>query len=193
MSTPESSKVKFGLKNCHYSIITEVETNGVYTVTYATPVALVGGVSLNMDPEGEESKIYADDRVYYSQETNQGYTGSLEIVNVPDHFLENVLMQKRDADGVLFEHKDAKAKNIALMFELDGDTTKTRYLFYKIVPGRFKIGAKTKTDSTEPVTDTLNIKALEALDTGYIKAKSIQGDAGYDTWYQTVHAFKAGA
>ena len=53
---------------------------------------------------------------------------------------------------------------------------KTRYLFYKVVPGRFKIGSKTKTNATDPVTDTISIEAMESPDTGYIKAKSAKGE-----------------
>lgn len=188
------NKVKFGLKNCHYSTRTETETNGTYTVTYGTPVPILGAVSLDMDPKGDKTEFFADDRVYHSETTNQGYTGNLEMANIPDSFLESVLSQVKDADGALFEHRDAKPKDIALMFEIDGDKTKTRYLFYKVVPGRFKIGSKTKTNSAEPVTDTVGIEALESPDTGYIKAKCAKGDSAYDTWYQEVHVFKqAGA
>lgn len=185
------NKVKFGLKNCHYAIRTETEANGIYTVTYGTPVPILGAVSLDMDPKGDKTEIFADDRVYHSETTNQGYTGNLEITNVPDSFLEAVLSQVKDADGAMFEHKDAKPKDIALLFEIDGDSTKTRYLFYKVKPGRFKIGSKTKTNSAEPVTDTVGIEALESPDTGYIKAKCSKGDSAYDTWYQKVHSFKA--
>lgn len=184
------NKVKFGLKNCHYAIRTETEADGIYTVAYGTPVAILGAVSLDMDPKGDKGDFFADDRVYHTETTNQGYTGNLEIANVPDSFLETVLSQIKDADGVIFEHKDGKPKDIALMFEIDGDKAKTRYLFYKVVPGRFKIGSKTKTNATDPVTDTISIEAMESPDTGYIKAKSVKGDSAYDTWYQTVHVFK---
>lgn len=185
------NKVKFGLKNCHYATMTETEVAGIYTVAYETPVPLLGAVTLDMDPKGDKGDFFADDRAYHTETTNQGYSGNLEIANVPDSFLQTVLGQIKDSEGAIFEHKDAKINNMALMFEIDGDKTKTRYLFYKVVPGRFKIGSKTKTNATDPVTDTISIEAMESPDTGYIKAKSVKGDVAYDSWYQAVHVFKA--
>ena len=56
---PELSenKVEFGLKNFHYSVLTQ-DTAGI---TYATPVGIPGAVSLTIDAVGDINKYYADD------------------------------------------------------------------------------------------------------------------------------------
>ena len=52
----ETNKVKFGIKNCYYSVITE-DDNG--QVTYGTPVAFKGAVSLSLDASGgDPEKFY---------------------------------------------------------------------------------------------------------------------------------------
>ena len=65
-------KVKFGISNVYYSVITETN-NGI---TYATPVRLPGAVSFSADPEGESTPFYADNIVYYQSVSNQGYSGA---------------------------------------------------------------------------------------------------------------------
>ena len=55
-----ANKIKYGLKNVYYAKITE-GTGG--TITYGTPVAIPGAVSMSLDAQGEISKFYADNIV----------------------------------------------------------------------------------------------------------------------------------
>jgi phi13 family phage major tail protein len=178
-----SNKIKFGLKNVHYAVITE--TDG--TITYGTPEPIPGAVNLTLDAAGESVQFYADDRVYFEENTNDGYTGNLEIALIPDDFRKDVLGEIEDANGALIENKDAKAKHFALLFEFDGDAKKTRHVLYYVLASRPSVAGATTTNIKEPQTETLNITARPAPDTGDVKAKVPQGEAAYDDFYTAVY------
>lgn len=67
-------KVKFGIKNVHYALLTD-ET----TPTFETPVAIPGAVSLSLEANGDSSSFHADDMQYFVTIVNNGYTGDLEV------------------------------------------------------------------------------------------------------------------
>ena len=178
-----SNKVKFGLKNVHYAVVTE--TDGV--ITYDTPKSIPGAVNLTLDAAGESVQFYADDSVYFEDNTNDGYTGSLEMALIPDDFRVDVLGDELDANGALIENKDAKAKHFALLFEFDGDAKKTRHVLYYVFASRPSISGSTRTNTKEPQTETMNITARPAPDTGDVKAKVPQGSDAYDTFFDEVY------
>jgi len=182
-----SNKVKFGLKNVHYAVITETVTDGEVSIAYDTPVAIPGAVNLTLDAAGESVQFYADDRVYFEENTNDGYTGNLEIALIPDDFRKDVLGEVEDAKGALIENKDAKAKHFALLFEFDGDAKKTRHVLYYVLASRPSVAGATTTNTKEPQTETLNITARPAPDTGDVKAKVPQGSNAYDTFFGDVY------
>jgi len=178
-----NNKVKFGLKNVHYAVITETDGG----ITYGKPESIPGAVNLTLDAAGESVQFYADDSVYYEENTNDGYTGSLEMALIPDDFRKDVLGEIEDANGALIENKDAKAKHFALMFEFDGDAKKTRHVLYYVLASRPSVSGSTRTNTKEPQTETLNITARPAPDTGDVKAKVPQGEAAYDDFYTAVY------
>ncbi len=179
------NKVKFGLKNVHYAVITENEGS----ITFATPVKLPGAVSLSLSAKGDKSEFYADDILYFGASANQGYEGSLELALIPDDFRKDVLGDKADNNGALFEDADAIPKNIALMFEFSGDEKATRHVCYNVAVARPNVESNTKEASIDPKTDTLEVTVSPAVDTGYVKAKIEQGKTGYETFYSSVYTF----
>ena len=74
------NKVVFGLRNAHYSIITEAEGGDI---SYSVPVPLKGAVEISLTPRGDTTDFYADDILYYTTVSNQGYETTLTVANIP--------------------------------------------------------------------------------------------------------------
>lgn len=178
-----SNKIKFGLKNVHYAIVTEAGSE----VQYGTPKHIPGAVNLTLDAAGESVQFYADDIVYYEENTNNGYEGSLEMALIPDEFRVDVLGDEIDDNGAIVETANAKPKKFALLFEFDGDAKKTRHVMYNVLPTRPSVSGATRTNTKEPQTETMNIAARPAIDTGDVKARVKQGETPYDDFYTAVY------
>lgn len=151
-----ANKVKFGLSNVHYAKMTIGEDGAI---TYATPVPIPGAVNLSLEPQGEESPFYADNIKYFNDYANNGYSGDLEMAKIPDSFLKDILGQTIDTNGAVIENAEDKAAHFALMFEVDGDESKKRVVYYNCTASRPSANASTVNETKEPNTDTLTITA----------------------------------
>lgn len=185
---PNTNKVKFGIKNCHYAVGT-VADNG--SITYDTPVALPGAVSLSLEPQGENTPFYADNIVYYMGSANSGYQGDLELALVPDAFKKDVLGFKEDGNGILYEDAGAEVVHFALTFEFSGDKHARRHVMYNCTATRPTVGSTTNNESKEPQTESITITAtsayIPALDADVPKASCNAGDTQYATWNTTIY------
>ena len=184
-----TNKVKFGIKNCYYAVAT-IASNG--SATYDTPVALPGAVSLSLDAQGENTPFYADNIVYYTDVANSGYEGDLELALIPDAFKKDVLGFAEDANDVLYEDADAPVVQFALLFEFSGDKHNKRHVMYNCTASRPSVGSTTKTDSTEPQTETLTITAtsiyVAAISKNVVKARCTETEATqYAAWTEAVY------
>lgn len=184
------SKVKYGLKNVHYAIGT-VASNG--TITYGTPKAFPGAVSLNLDPQGERTVFYADDMEYYVCSNNTGYQGDLEVALVTEDFYQDILGEYKDAKSVLVEKADVEAVHFALLGEFTEDVNARRWCLYNCVAGRPSTAGQTKGESIEPQTETVQITAMpvlnSALNKRIVKASTISStnSTTYNGWYSAVY------
>lgn len=180
-----ANKVKYNLKNAHYAKIAEGEGG---KITFATPVAIPGSVSISLDAQGEISPFYADGIVYYKTAANNGYEGDLEVALLPESFRIDILGEELDSNSVLIERSDAKQSAFALLFEFDGDEKAIRHVLYNCTATRPSVESKSKEESIEPVTETLTISATPLPD-GRIKAKTSDStkDDTYVNWYDAVY------
>lgn len=181
----KKNRVKFNICNVHYAPITVAEDG---TVTFATPVAMPGAVSISLDPTGEPESFYADGIEYYVINNNQGYDGDLELAMIPESFRTDILKETADANNVLVENANSETGSFALLFEFDGDIRKIRHVMYNCSASRPTIESKTNEEDKEVQTETLTIKARPMAD-GYVKAKTGDNtsDTVYTDWYKAVY------
>lgn len=179
------NKVKYGLKNVYYAVITPGEDGAV---TFGTPVRIPGAVNLSLQAQGDETKFYAEDMAYYVSTTNDGYSGDLEIALIPDSFRKDVLKEEEDAtDMVLVEKSNVETALFALLFEFNGDQKATQHVLYSCSCSRPSITSATVNNSKTPSTDTLTITASPLSD-GRVKAKTTSKttEEKYSAWYTKV-------
>lgn len=181
------NKVVYGLRNCHYAVISEDETGAQ---TYGTPVALKGAVEISLEPRGETAPFYADDILYYTTVTNTGYEATLTLANIPNEFRTDVLGEVLEGtDNVLTETTLQKDKKIAFMFEFDGDVKSVRHCLYNCTVTRPSLTSATKTETAEPQPQELTLIAAPRAADGVVKrSTTIETPEGvYSAWYDAVY------
>lgn len=179
----KSNKIKYGLKNVHYAVITD----NASVISYDQPKRIRGAVNINLSPKGDKAEFFADDMEYFGGTANLGYEGSVEIALIPDEFRIEVLNDEVDKNGALIENANTIPNDIALMFEFNGDVKANRHILYNVSVARPNVEGETKTQSIEPKTETLEITASPAIDTNDVKAKLEKGKPGYDTFFDSVY------
>ena len=193
-----NNKVKFGLKNVHYAMVTEtVVTTGAdagkIVSSYGELKALAGAVSMSLSSSASKSVFRADNEDYYVSYGEGGYDGSLEVARVNENFLKDVLGYVEDNDKILVESSAAfKTVNyFALVFEFDGDQKETKHCLYKCSASRPDIASQTTGEggTTEPQTETLNITAVPRVDEDkyiHLQTQDSTTTAVIEAWYSAV-------
>ena len=182
-------KVSYGISKGYIAIITE-DSQG--NISYGSPIAVAGLISLNTDPQSADPTIfYADNIEYYkSPAQNQGYEGDLVVALANADFLKNVLGQTQDSDGVLYENSNDTQKRFAFGFQAEGDDKNRRFWFYDCTATRPSREHNTKEDSVEPGTDTIPITMKPRTSDGMVKCvieENATNTAVYNGWFSAVH------
>lgn len=181
-----ANKVKFGLSNVHYALITD---NGG-TISYGTPIALNGAVNLSLDASGDQTDFYADNITYFSTYANQGYSGSLEVAMLDDTFLTTILGLTTDTNGALVEDSSVTPKEFALGFQIQGDDKNRKVWLYRCTCARPSVNAETKTETIEPNTDTLDLTVMPRLSDNLVKiqmTESASNTTAFSSFFESVY------
>lgn len=179
----DKNKVRYGLRNVHVCAITE----NAGAITYNTPVAWKGAKSLTLDPEGDTNTYYADNTAYFTTNTNNGYSGSLEMSEIPEEIEKMIFNTVTTEEGNLAEDANVLPNNVALMFQFEGDVSATKHIFYKVVFARPTVEGETKEESTDPTTTSMDITAVpvEQGDHQWVKSKCRKVDTNYENFFTT--------
>lgn len=180
------NKVHYDLEEVHVAPLTIDMDAG--TASFGAPERLLGSISLDLAAQGDTVKLRADGTDYYVTDSNNGYSGDLNIALVPDWFkqkyLGNTLSEK---DKVLVENADATTKPFALLFEFKGDVSRRRHCLYNVTASRPNIKGENKDNMKEADTESMTLTAL-SLPNGMVKASTTAETpkAVYDNWNKAV-------
>ena len=184
------NKVRFGLKNVHYAILTEGSSNA-----WTTPVAIPGAVSLDLSSNVASENFYADNVAYFRTFANNGYTGSLEMARISEAMLAAIWGIEADSTGVIREKTGVDPKPFALLFQIDGDQNDELYVLYRCLPSsKPNAGSQTTEDTATPQTQSFDLSALPlvtgaANQQGLIMAKtgSTASTSVRSSWFSAVN------
>ena len=149
------NKVRFGLKNVYYAVLTEGSSN-----SWATPVAVPGAVNMDLASNVASSDFYADNVTYFKTFSDNGYTGTLEMARIPDQMLIDI-WGASISSGTLLEKSGIQPKPFALLFQIEGDQEAELNVLYRCVPtSKPTAGSQTTEESADPVTQSFDFDAL---------------------------------
>lgn len=183
----KKNKIKYGIKNAYYAVMTEGEDG---SVTYETPVSAPGAVSISLEPQIDELNIPADDREdYYSDRKLRGYEGDLEMRCIDDDMRVDLFGDSYDANNVLVESAASQSKKFALLFEFSGDAHQVRHVLYNCIASRPNVESETKGESIESKTDTLKLTSRPIPNGDDVKSKTNEKttQSVYDSWFSKVY------
>lgn len=181
------SKIAFGLKNVHYAVVTEtVGEDGSITSSYGPVKKWNGAVKLELSAEGNSKEFHADDMAYAHLSTNAGYSGSLETALVPDDVLINVFNMVKVGTSGIAEYSNREQNYIALSFEISGDKSKRRYIFYRVALTRPAVNGETETDDKDALTQSCDMTATQRPDDYLVKYSVDDDDDAYATFFDEV-------
>lgn len=181
-----ANKVQYGLKSVYYATVT-VGTN---SVTYGTPVAWPGAVSLALDSEGDTNDFFADNSKYFTAIANNGYSGDFESALIPDSFKTDIMGETVGTGanaGIYFEDATVQPKAFALLFQFEGDESATRFILYNCKMARPSIESSTTEDGIEVQTVSAEVTASPRAFDSIVKGVCAStASTAYSNWFTTV-------
>lgn len=177
----DNNKVEFGISNLY--IGTYTDTNG--TVTLGTPYHQKGAVSLSLEPEGDSNEFYADNMIYWSGFSDNGFSGSLEVARFDTDAKKDFFGYAVTAGGGIAAIKGATKPPVYIAFQTEGDAEARRVIMYNVTLSGINREFNTIEDSKEPVTESCDITVVGDNTTGITVASYKPGDSAYSTLFTT--------
>lgn len=174
-SVPNSNKVEFGISNLWVGTYSESGS----TATLGTPYHQAGARSLTLDAETSENKYYADDVVYWSDYSDNGFSGELTCALFSDEFKTTFMGYVELSDGGFAQVKNATKPNTYIMFEGKGDSKHRRFILLNVSLGAISREYSTVEENKEPVEEKIPITVVGSNITGITRVAYTQGATGY--------------
>ena len=173
-----SNKVTFGLTNVHYALATQ-GVDGSWS--FATPIRLEGAQEITTEAIGGSSQVYADDKVIATLVSNSGSNVSLKFTEIDETFKKDIFGFLEDTNGNLVEILNAETKTFALGYEIQGDVKARRIWYFLCTATPSGDASKSKADSIEANSITLNVTArpIESGDNQILRVIAGMGDTNY--------------
>lgn len=147
----------YDVKNCYYIPGVRNE-DGTVTFDASRVRQEKGLMSMEMQANGETSTIRADGIDYIVFSSNNGYTGTLNFVQISDQFRQDNLAEKVDiSTGIQYEDADSTPTPFALMGEFKGDAEGVRWIYYNCTASRPNANGDNKDNQKEPDTESLGV------------------------------------
>lgn len=196
--------VRFNIKNAKYA---KENSDG----SFESPVALGYSDSIALEANYAEKIIYGDGRAVLTIPNDKGKTGTLNLLTIDDDYEIAMKRRMKTASGTA-EIKQTASVNHALYFETeymeeDGEMKTAKTIVYGVTSGR---PSETFNQTTEDINNNnvsypLTIKGIKMKNSAgtadYKDDKGntvyawqetcLPGDAGYETFGQTIQAPKA--
>ncbi|MDZ4195704.1 MAG: major tail protein [Candidatus Izemoplasmatales bacterium] len=179
-----SNKVTFGLTNVHYALAT-IGTDGSWS--FGTPKRLAGAQEITTEIIGGSSQVYADDKVIATLVSNSGSTVTLKFTEIDDEFKKDIFGFKTDTNGNFVEVVNSETKTFALGYEIQGDAKSRRIWYYLCTATPSGDSSKSKADSIEANSISLNITArpIESGSNLILRVIASVGDTNYTNFLST--------
>lgn len=180
-----SNKYLFNLKNVHYAPVT-VGQDG--TLSFGAVTRLMGTTELTMELEQSSEKHFSEGLVYFVTTSSAGYKGEISIYNVDAKFEKEVFGMKEDTKKVQYEDMYAQPKEIALLFEVDGNEKAERHCLLRVKVSKPKYEYKTTTDKTDVPVLKISYEGLtNEKGIGRIKTSKETDEQVYTKWFESVY------
>jgi len=188
-----SKKVLIGLSHFYYSLLNYDTSAGV---SYQTPVALKGAISISYNPNSEVATLFADDGPYDTAET----IGEIELeVGIADMSQEDyaALMGHTISGGVLNELATDQPVDVAFGFK--AKRSNNGYSYFWFLKGKFNkpsMEHETKGDSINWQTPTMTGKFVQRIYDGRFKSSTRDDADDYTAaigtaWFASVYGTTA--
>lgn len=183
------NKVTFGLEKVHIAFF---DDQAPEQPAWKTPVPIRGAVRWTPTAVGETSTFYADNGPYFTVTSNNGYTGELELANIPDEILAEMLGWEVDSNGMIVEVADALPKKFALLGQVQGDKRNRRFVYYDCQASRPAKERTTKGESIEisGIVLNLTVSPIEINGKTIVKGDIELNDSNqavYDAFFNEVY------